>query len=314
MKSRYRHFILCLLLFLGGFGQIHAQEPDSACGITTSEVTLDDGVIHYRQAGAGATVLLLHGLFAQKEQWDEVICLLAAEGYNAIAPDLPGYGQSTTFPITDYRLEQQVVRLRQFLDHLGILHLDIAGNSMGGAIAALFARAYPWQIRTLAFIGPPLGITDWGPSVKDAIFQGTNPFIPVEVAEFDLKLSLLFVHPPVVAEEIKRAAIQDFIARNRHYQQVWTIVSLYDRVLLPPRLSPWLPLFLLWGEEDKIFPIPDAPVLRPPFLRGKLIRLPHAGHLPHVENPVETVDHYLTFLRRPHWRRFHAGANVEAYR
>ena len=304
MKSRYHPFILCLLLFLGGHGQIHAQEPDSACGITTSEVTLDDGVIHYRQAGAGATVLLLHGLFAQKEQWDEVICLLAAEGYNAIAPDLPGYGQSTAFPITDYRLEQQVVRLRQFLDHLGILDLDIAGNSMGGAIAALFARTHHWQVRTLAFIGPPLGITDWGPSVKDAIFQGTNPFIPVEVAEFDLELSLLFVHPPVLAEEIKRAAIQDYIARNRHYQQVWTIVSLYDRVLLPPRLSPWLPIFLLWGEEDKIFPIPDAPVLRPPFSRGKLIRLPHVGHLPHVENPVETVDRYLSFLRRPMPIRF----------
>ena len=304
MKSRYHPFILCLLLFLGGHGQIHAQEPDSACGITTSEVTLDDGVIHYRQAGAGATVLLLHGLFAQKEQWDEVICLLAAEGYNAIAPDLPGYGQSTAFPITDYRLEQQVVRLRQFLDHLGILDLDIAGNSMGGAIAALFARTHHWQVRTLAFIGPPLGITDWGPSVKDAILQGTNPFIPVEVAEFDLELSLLFVNPPVLAEAIKRAAIQDYIARNRHYQQVWTIVSLYDRVLLPPRLSPWLPIFLLWGEEDKIFPIPDAAVSRPPFSRGKLIRLPHAGHLPHVENPVETVDRYLTFLRRPAPIRF----------
>lgn len=298
MKSYFRHFILGLLFIVGGYGQIHAQVPDSTCGITSSEVTLEEGVIHYHQAGTGATVLLLHGLFAQKEQWDEVICLLAAEGYHAIAPDLPGYGQSTAFPITDYRLEQQVVRLRQFLDHLGIVDLDIAGNSMGGTIAALFARTYPWQVRTLAFLGAPLGITDWGPALKDAIYQGINPFIPVEVTEFDLKLSLLFVNPPILSEDIKRAAIQDFIARNRHYQQVWTIVCLYDRVLLTPWLPPWLPTFLLWGEEDMVFPIPHAAALHPSFSRGKLIRPKHAGHLPHVENPVETVDSYLIFLRR----------------
>jgi pimeloyl-ACP methyl ester carboxylesterase len=260
--------------------------------------------MHYRQAGAGPHVLLLHGVFANKEQWDSVLCLLAAGGYTAIAPDLPGYGQSVDFPVTDYKLENQVARVREFLERLGVTRFDIAGNSMGGAIAALYARQYPEQAYTLAFIGGPLGITDWSEPFKEAVYQGVNPLIPVTVAEFDLELSLLLVNPPTLPEETKQAAIKDYVERNRHYQQIWTIVSLYDRVLEPPRFWIRTPALILWGEQDRIFPVDGAATLRQRFPHGKLVKLPNAGHLLHLENPAEIATIYLDFLRT--YSRIHA--------
>lgn len=65
--------------------------------IATHEVALDGGVLYYNRAGEGPLVVLLHGLFAQKEQWDALLCLLSAAGYTAIAPDLPGYGKKHRF-------------------------------------------------------------------------------------------------------------------------------------------------------------------------------------------------------------------------
>lgn len=109
MKTTFRYWIFALLL-LGLAGYSHADNPGSTqeCAIATQQIALDGGVLHYNRAGAGSPILLLHGLFAQKEQWNSLLCLLSAAGYTAIAPDLPGYGQSVDFPLADYRLEHQV--------------------------------------------------------------------------------------------------------------------------------------------------------------------------------------------------------------
>lgn len=289
--------LLTLLLWLGLIGFSRADAPGSACSISAQAIPVNGGLLYYRQAGAGPSILLLHGLFANKEQWERLLCLLAAAGYTGIAPDLPGYGQSVDFPVSDYPLENQVARLRQFIDGLGLSDFDLAGNSMGGSIAALYLQQYPQQVRTLAFIGAPLGIVEWGPQVQAAIRQGINPFIPVETAQLDLELSLLFVNPPTLPEEVKQTLVKDYLERNRHYQQVWSIVSLYDRLLEPLRFWLQAPTLILWGEQDQIFPIEGAARLRQRFPHGKSVTLAHAGHLPHLENAEETAAIYLDFLR-----------------
>ena len=292
-----RTLFLIALLFSGLLSQAYADpRSPTSCTIASNAITLDGGTLYYSAAGNGPQVLLLHGLFAQKEQWNEMLCRLAAAGYTALAPDLPGYGKSVDFPLGDYALEQQVLRLRQFLDALGTARIDLAGNSMGGAIAALYAQRYPQQVRTLAFIGSPLGATDWSLQVKEAIYQGINPFIPIDHAQLDLELRLLFVSPPNVPDTVKDALIRDYVERNRHYQQVWDIVNLYDTLLAVP-LRLRLPTLILWGQKDAIFAVQGAERLRARLPRSTLVRLPNAGHLPHLENPEETATVYLGFLK-----------------
>lgn len=269
------------------------------CVIDTQRVEVEGGVIHYQQSGSGPAILLLHGLFASKEQWQPLLCLLGAAGYNAIAPDLPGYGASVDFPISAYQLEQQVNLLQKLINQLRLGAVDIAGNSMGGALAALYLRNYPQQVRTLAFIGAPLGITPWHKPLRDAINQGINPFIPVNEAELDLEMRLLFVQPPQLPPAVQQRLLKEYTERNRHYQQVWNIVSLYNTLLEPPAL--WLqapaPTLILWGAQDQIFAVAAAPKLRQRFPRGQLMILANAGHLPQLENVEEVADIYLEFLR-----------------
>jgi pimeloyl-ACP methyl ester carboxylesterase len=299
-----RNLTCMILLFFGliGYGYADNPNPTQSCEIATRQVALDGGVLYYNQAGQGVPVLLLHGLFAQKEQWNSVLCLIAAAGYAAIAPDLPGYGKSIDFPLADYKLDNQVERLRQFMETLGISRFDIAGSSMGGAIAAFYVERYPRQIRTLAFIGSPLGAVEWGKAVKNAIYQGINPFIPITVPQFDLEMSLLFVKPPTIPDPVKEALVKDYTDRNRHYQQVWDIVNLYD-TLLDRRLRIRTPTLILWGKEDRIFATDGADQLRFHIPRSRLVRLPNAGHLPQLENPSETAAIYRDFLKSPYARQ-----------
>lgn len=286
---------LCLLLVVGfpRWGQADAQGR-ADCLIERRELPLEQGTLRYSQTGRDARILLLHGLFAQKEQWHGMLCQLATAGFGAIAPDLPGYGESQGFPLEVYRLERQVALLNLFMDRLGISRMHVAGNSMGGAIAALYAQEYSHQVRSLALIGAPLGVVDWGPRVKDAFYQGINPFIPLDIAQFDLELRLLFVSPPALGEDLKATLVKDYQARHRHYQQVWDILSLYDRVL-EGELRIRAPTLILWGEADQIFPVTGLDRLQG-RLSAQMVRLP-VGHLPMLEQPKETAALYVEFLR-----------------
>ncbi|HEY0516290.1 MAG TPA: alpha/beta fold hydrolase, partial [Solirubrobacteraceae bacterium] len=53
-----------------------------------NEVRLPQGTIRYRESGAGAPILLVHGLLMNGDLWRDVIPLLAKD-FRVIAPDWP---------------------------------------------------------------------------------------------------------------------------------------------------------------------------------------------------------------------------------
>ena len=287
--------ILALALMLGGRLGLARAEP--GCAIASGQAEVGAGRIVYSQAGQGTPVLLLHGLFAQKEQWHDLLCRLADGGFNAIAPDLPGYGQSSAFPLEDYRLERQADLLRQFMNALGYRVYAVAGSSMGGTIAALMAQQFPRKVSSLAFIGSPLGVVKWGPGVREALYRGFNPFIPADIAQFDVEMNLLFVQPPPIPPAVKEELVKDYNARNLHYRQVWDIVNLYDDRLREPG-GIRKPTLILWGKQDRIFPIEGAKRLKRGLPRAQLRALPEAGHLLLMENPATAAEWYRPFLRK----------------
>lgn len=105
MKPAPQWFIILLLsLLLMASSATLGKEIRPQCQIETKSEKMSGGTIVYHKAGKGPNILLLHGLFAAKEQWQPLLCSLASAGYTAIAPDLPGYGKSDDFPLAVYPL------------------------------------------------------------------------------------------------------------------------------------------------------------------------------------------------------------------
>ncbi len=289
-------YVLLVLFFWTMPGLSDDRSMGGGCSIAPGTLELDGGTIHYSRSGQGPQVLLLHGLFGQKEQWHPVLCALAASGFEGIAPDLPGFGQSVGFQISAYDLGEQAQRLHSFAAALGLKDIALAGNSMGGTVAAIYAERYSKEVSRLAFIGPPLGVIEWGPRVRQAIEKGINPFIPIDADQFDLEMKLLFFDPFPIAPDVRDALIEGYVEHHRFYQQVWDIVNLYDTALDKP-LDVKIPVFILWGEGDGIYPVEGAAKLQERLPGSALVKLPRAGHLPMLERPVETAARLLAFLR-----------------
>lgn len=294
-KIFLRYGLLAFLFCLLGT-QAHAEATVSPCNIEVKTSSIGNGTLEYLQVGKGAPILLLHGLFAQKEQWSELACYLSSAGYLVIAPDLPGYGKSIHFPIADYKLENQVGILYQFTNTLNMQKFDIAGSSMGGAIASMYARSYPLQVRSLAFIGSPLGVSGWSTQVKSALYQGINPFIPISVDQLNLEMQLLFYKPPPLSEAIQQGLISDYQKQNRHYQQVWDIVNLYLYEIEKNPPAP-IPTLIMWGKEDGIFESIEIRKLEQRYPKNRHFMIKDAGHLLMLEKSKEVAVNYIQFLK-----------------
>ena len=280
---------------------IHAA-ASQACEVRQAEAPAGQGTLPYLTAGPtnGEVVLLLHGLFAQKEQWQEVLCALADAGYQPVAPDLPGYGQSRGYGLDVYPLESQANLLHEFSRSSGLQPQHVAGNSMGGAIAALYTHsADAPAVRTLAFIGGTLGIGPWAEPVRTIILSGNNPFIPQTPEALDAELAMLLAKPPSLTPEVKQTILNPYQKDSTHFVQVWNIVNLYGRVLAE---SPGdaLPTLILWGAKDHVFDIASSKALAKKYPHHVQKTLPDTGHLPMIDNPEAVSAGYIAFLKRQH--------------
>lgn len=293
VRAALRVFMVALL-----FTSRVAMAQPAACNPAAGEIAVPGGQVHYLETGNGPRVVLLHGLFAQKEQWVPFMCMIAGQGFAVIAPDLPGFGKSTGFSTEVYRLESQVELLKSLVAGLNAGSFHLAGNSMGGAIAGLYQRRFGEDVRSLAFIGGPMGVVDWGPRLRAALEQGVNPFIPVTTQQFELELSLLFDQPPVVPAATAEQLVQGYRSSYDHYLTVWNIVTQYPRALIDGESrQSGRRVLAIWGEEDGVFDVSGIEKLAGVYGGLRVERLARTGHLPMIEQPQETAARYLEFLR-----------------
>jgi soluble epoxide hydrolase / lipid-phosphate phosphatase len=100
----------------------------------------------YLSAGPsnGPLLILVHGWPGIAETWKPQISAFAAFGFRVVAPDMRGYGRSTTTrEAHDYRLERIVADLLVLLDHLQRQEAIWIGHDWGAAAVWALVAHHP---------------------------------------------------------------------------------------------------------------------------------------------------------------------------
>jgi pimeloyl-ACP methyl ester carboxylesterase len=134
--------LIWTLAFALGALSIHAQKPAPllvAPGVLPAPKTVlvfGQKIVYY-EAGAGPTLVLVHGFASQAMfDWGDVIMPLAKHN-RVIALDQIGFGASDK-PFIDYSIQTWVDFLGEFLRTLKVEHFALAGEPLGGWIAAAY--------------------------------------------------------------------------------------------------------------------------------------------------------------------------------
>ena len=121
------------------------QDPESPV-IERYFVDLGDRQVHYRLAGSGPPLLLLHQSPASSAEMATELEAFADE-FTVIAPDTPGFGLSDPLPDVSgdvsLHLTHFVRALEEFLSALGVEKTLIYGFHTGAMLGFEFARLYP---------------------------------------------------------------------------------------------------------------------------------------------------------------------------
>lgn len=123
--------------------------------IERSYVTVGDRQVHYRRAGAGPPVVLLHQSPKSSAELTPHLRHLARR-FTAIAIDRPGYGGSDPLDGGAPSVEGYVDALTDTLDELGIGPCPVYGSRTGAIEALAMTRRHPGRFTALVIDGLPI--------------------------------------------------------------------------------------------------------------------------------------------------------------
>jgi pimeloyl-ACP methyl ester carboxylesterase len=260
----------------------------------------------YLVTGEGPPLLLLHALGESALDWQWVLPTLSPN-YRVYAPDLPGFGGSAK-PASDYSPAFFERFVAAFLDAVGIERAAVVGNSLGGLVALRLALSEPVRVGALALIDS----AGLGREVTFALRSLTIPGYGEVVTAWSATppgslqrawagAALLFARPeraPAewIEEQRRSARTPGFLWATLAALRALVDPGGQREVLLDdlPRLK--IPVLVLWGTADKVFPVRQARDAVSRLEKGQLELVQGCGHLPHIEQPERFVAILSRFL------------------
>jgi pimeloyl-ACP methyl ester carboxylesterase len=103
------------------------------------------------EKGAGEPLVFLHGY--DGHPGDDSFLEGLAPGRRVIAPEAPGFGDSTGIDEIDDVLDMALF-YRQLFEKLGLGPIDVVGHSLGGMFAAEVAAICPQVVKRLVLVSP----------------------------------------------------------------------------------------------------------------------------------------------------------------
>ena len=122
--------------------------------------------------GEGLPVIFLHAGVCDLRMWESQMAAVAEDGWQAIAYDRRGYGQTTSQDVAFSHVDDLEAVLRAHDIHAAVF----VGCSLGGGLALDFALRHPGRVMGLALIGT---------SVTGAPWTATEVEQMIEAAEED---------------------------------------------------------------------------------------------------------------------------------
>lgn len=279
--------------------------------ITFKTVKVDGLDIFYREAGNNSkpTILMLHGFPSSSHMYRDLINELS-EDHHLIAPDYPGFGQSSSPSpsVYDYNFDNLAMTINHFIDALGLKKFTLYVQDYGGPVGFRIAAQRPELIQALIIqnanaynegLGDALKpLVDYiqnqneetEKAVRFFLSSDANKWLHTDGAEEVLNISpdsytidQYYLDRPG-NDEIQLTLFRNYGTNLRLYEE-W---QSYFRKYQPPTL-------VISGKNDKLFVAAGAEAFKND-IEDAQIRLLNGGHFVLEEKHAEAASLIKSFL------------------
>ena len=249
----------------------------------------------YWELGEGAPVLLIHGLGASVETWQNTLPALAG-AHHVYAVDLVGFGYSDK-PDAEYTVDYLVDFIRGFMDVAGLEQVALIGHSLGGALVLQLAIRHPDRVTKLVLVDSAGLSREVGlglrlaslPLVGELLLrpspgktrQALKPFFHDPTLLTDAFVDLNY---DLITQPGAQAA---YLATVRNLASVFGARRHINEGVVARLEEIRVPTLVIWGAQDAIVPVTHADIARDRVANAQLHILPECGHMPMMERPEE---------------------------
>lgn len=229
-------------------------------------------------------VVLLHGMLGELGNWTDTIDALSSQGYRVIAPIIPVYelpmGETSVPGLAEY--------VREFTTALDLGSSVLAGNSLGGHIALLYALRYPEDVAAMILSG------------SSGIYEATlgNTTLRRQDREFIRERTEMTFYDPVHATD---ELVDEMLAMVQDRPKALRLIKIArsaDKETVTEDLPTLdMPALLVWGRNDVITPPDVAEEFQARMPNAELRWIDKCGHAPMIEHPETFNEMTLDFLR-----------------
>lgn len=246
----------CALLVLVGCGR--GTDKPSRVQLSSSEISVDGAVIHYRRGGRGPPLLLFHGFMNSGWMWERFAGDLG-QHHTLLIPDFPGHGYSTGRPEV-WSTKRVATQMFEFLDRLGVRRVRAIGCSVGANVLIHMALQQPDRLDAMVLISGSHRLTE---SVRRGLRSLTAE--PAEFREWNAKNS-----PHGERQTLALLALLRGVADN--YEDFST--PLDELAAIPTRT------LIVSGDRDQGPSLETTLALHHALPNSGLWVVPNAGHCP----------------------------------
>lgn len=288
--------------------------------LRTGSIAANGLTFHYRTCGSGPLVLCFHGFPDHAPTYDRLLPVLAAAGFQAVAPFMRGYAPTSPAPDGRYQsvlLAQDAVAL---ITALGAERACLVGHDWGAQAvygAAALAPERVSRLVTLAAAHPGAVRGDLATRYERLkgiwhayFFQ--MPFAEQAVAANDFAFledwwrdaAPEYVPPAALMASVKQTFRQPGVvsAALNYYRHTFhpalrdpALQGLHDRITTTPTPVPTLALH---GTRDRPGRLEAFASMDDLFAAGvEKVILPGTGHFLHLERPEEVNQRIAAFLQ-----------------
>ena len=261
------------------------------------------GGIAYREAvpdgwdGSGPTALFLHGYPTSSYLWRNVLPEVAAVGARALAPDLPGFGDSP--PDLPGTWERQVENVERFRRALGLERVILGVHDWGGLIGLRWGCDHPSAVEELVLTDTgffPDG--RWHGMAKALRTEGEGEQFLANVNRDLLAMAMRQISPALPDD-----AVDEFWKAFGDEERKRNQLDLYrsgDFEKLEPYCGKLgalgVPAKIVWGAKDEFAPIGGAYRFKKELPDAELVVLDEAGHFLMEDEPNRVASEIATFV------------------
>ena len=264
--------------------------------------------VHHTHGGRGSPVLFIHGLGSSGYIEWRFNLESTAQRHRVYAPDLPGFGRSEK-PRARYGVPYFTRFIERYMEARGLRSAAVVGASLGGRIALELALKNPRRVSKLVLVnalgfGRPNVHVSYGlvmiPKLGEAVMNVARDALHLAPSQLIRRLAGRLAG---ASHDLKRTMDDAYLDNLRelyaadgyHDAYLATVRSLATPMALfggPHNVTKRLnelkiPVQLIWGADDPLFPVAHAELAHSMIQRSKLAVIEGAGHTPQAERPEE---------------------------